>query len=141
MKQGVSSLNPYAASYVPLSKRESHSATSVIGTAVSFQSPPQHIAEDQHLLHSSTSAFETVPEAFRVKSKPASSSYGSSQQNVAGLMDNQFPDEDPDMDIEFLRMQFPGISEESLRDVYMVNECDLDAAVDMLNQLELKVMF
>ncbi|XLR36246.1 hypothetical protein S83_064146 [Arachis hypogaea] len=56
----------------------------------------------------------------------------------AGFVDNQFADYDPDMDVEYLRMQFPGISEESLRDVYMVNECDIDAAVEMLNQLELK---
>jgi len=134
MKQIVSSLNPYAASYVPLSKRESHDAT-----ADPFQSPPYHAAQNQHhQFHSSALASKPVVETFQGNiNNPASSSYGSVP---AGFVDNQFADYDPDMDVEYLRMQFPGISEESLRDVYMVNECDIDAAVEMLNQLELKVM-
>ncbi|XP_057727814.1 polyadenylate-binding protein-interacting protein 6 [Arachis stenosperma] len=132
MKQIVSSLNPYAASYVPLSKRESHGAT-----ADPFQSPPYHAAQNQHhQFHSSASASKPVAETFQGNiNNPASSSYGSVP---TGFVDNQFADYDPDMDVEYLRMQFPGISEESLRDVYMVNECDIDAAVEMLNQLELK---
>ncbi|MED6206872.1 hypothetical protein PIB30_030642 [Stylosanthes scabra] len=134
MKQIVSSLNPYAASYVPLSKRESHAAT-----ADSFQTPPYHAAQNQHhQFHSSASASSkpATETSLGKSNNPASSSYGSAAP--AGVIDSQFPDYDPDMDVEFLRMQFPGISEESLRDVYMVNECDIDAAIEMLNQLELK---
>ncbi|KAF7830225.1 polyadenylate-binding protein-interacting protein 5-like [Senna tora] len=38
--------------------------------------------------------------------------------------------------MEYLRMAFPGISDQSLVDVYIVNRGDLDAAIDMLSQLE-----
>ncbi|KAG5121705.1 hypothetical protein JHK84_040045 [Glycine max] len=52
--------------------------------------------------------------------------------------DNQLLDEEVDMDLEYLRMNFPGISYQSLVDVYNVNSGDLDAAIDMLSQLELE---
>jgi len=46
-------------------------------------------------------------------------------------------DEDYDMDLAYLQMTFPGVSEESLFDVYIANKGDLEFTVDMLNQLEL----
>ncbi|KAK7320718.1 hypothetical protein VNO77_30447 [Canavalia gladiata] len=138
MKPQASSLNPYAASYIPLSKRETDGRTSLIerdsgnyGGTVWFQTH-QETASDQRLVNSSTGK----PVAFPVKSQPASSSYSSSSQNVVELTDKQLLDEELDMDIEYLRMTFPGISDQSLVDVYNVNRGDLDAAVDMLNQLE-----
>uniref|UniRef100_A0A7N0TAX3 CUE domain-containing protein n=1 Tax=Kalanchoe fedtschenkoi TaxID=63787 RepID=A0A7N0TAX3_KALFE len=41
-----------------------------------------------------------------------------------------------EMDLAYLQTLFPSISEQSLSDVYFVNDCDLDAAYDMLSQLE-----
>ncbi|KAI4337378.1 hypothetical protein L6164_015803 [Bauhinia variegata] len=142
MKPGVSSLNPYAASYVPLSKREAADRTYVAGndfkshngTAL-FQTPQ---FMDQHVLDSNAYATRKLasPEVLHVKSQPASSSYSPSSQNVTEMTEKQMLDEESEMDLEYLRMTFPGISDQSLADVYMVNRCDLEAAIDMLSQLE-----
>lgn len=140
MKPGASSLNPYAASYIPLSKREADDRTCVTDKesksyngADWFQNP-QHITKDQHRPDPNTHASQklSTSEAYHVKSQPASSSYGSATQ----ITDKQMLDEESDMDLEYLRMTFPGISDQSLTDVYMVNGGDLDSAIDMLSQLE-----
>lgn len=143
MKPQSSSLNPYAASYIPLSKRGAHGRTSLpekdsksYDGTVWFQTH-QAATNDQQLINSSLERL-SKPEAFPAKSQPASSSYTPSLQNVAELTDNQLQDEDLDMDLEYLRMTFPGISYQSLVDVYNVNSGDLDAAIDMLSQLELE---
>ncbi|XP_016706805.2 polyadenylate-binding protein-interacting protein 5 [Gossypium hirsutum] len=49
----------------------------------------------------------------------------------------QIMDEEFDMDLEYLRMMFPGLSNDSVLDVYMANNGDLEATIDMLNQLEM----
>lgn len=141
MKPQLSSLNPYAASYIPLSKRVADGGNSVTendsmkydGT-VWFQTP-QHITKDHQFVDSSTYAAKSLstPATFPLKNQSVSSSYGSLSQNV---VDKQLTDEELDMDMEYLRMTFPGISDQSLVDVYTLNRGDLDAAIDMLNQLE-----
>ncbi|CAL0319185.1 unnamed protein product [Lupinus luteus] len=115
----MSSLNPYAASYVPLCKRES-AGRSLVTDKGSENHASKKMAGD-----------------FQTKSQFASDSYGSWPQNPVQLTDNDFTDEDHiDLDIEYLKMSFPGVSEESLRDVYLLSRDDLDAAIDMLTQLE-----
>ncbi|OIV96511.1 hypothetical protein TanjilG_07903 [Lupinus angustifolius] len=115
----MSSLNPYAASYVPLSKRESAGRTLVTDKG-----------SENHSSKKMTGNFQT-------NSQFASNSYGSSSQNRVQSADNHFTDDDHiDLDIEYMKMSFPGISEESLRDVYLLSRDDLDAAIDMLSQLE-----
>ncbi|KAJ1414068.1 Ubiquitin system component Cue [Sesbania bispinosa] len=99
------------------------------------QMTPQHTTQDQQLIESSTRRPSTA-EAFPVKSQSASSSYTSPSQNVTELTNKQLADEELDIDMEYLRMAFPGISDQSLLDVYNVNNGDLDAAIDMLSQLE-----
>jgi hypothetical protein len=136
MKPRQSSLNPYAAAYVPVSKRdtsvrfypteEDNNSSQEYDGTVWFQ-PPQYRTNDVE-----KNAQRLAP----VKSQPASSSYFSSPQSVAQLTENQYMDEELDIDLEYLRMTFPGISDESLVDVYNVNSGDLDAAIDMLSQLE-----
>ncbi|CAL0327241.1 unnamed protein product [Lupinus luteus] len=122
----MSSLNPYAASYVPLSKKEPSRVT--FGTEKG-----SYNHDGRNLFYSSSSASHNMPGDFQ----PASNSFGSSSQNAALLPDDLFTDEDHiDMDIEFLKMSFPDISVQSLRDIYILNEEDLDAAIDMLDQLE-----
>ncbi|XP_027332106.1 polyadenylate-binding protein-interacting protein 5-like [Abrus precatorius] len=141
MKPQTSSLNPYAAAYIPLSKREAAGRTSLTekdsknydGT-VWFQTHHETANDQKHIDSSSERLLK--PDAFLVKSQPASSSYTSPSRNAAELTDKQLLDEDLDMDIECLRMAFPGISDQSLLDVYNVNQGDLDAAIDMLSQLE-----
>ncbi|XP_028802387.1 polyadenylate-binding protein-interacting protein 5 [Neltuma alba] len=144
MKPGASSLNPYAAAYIPLSKREADGGTCVAGGdyksyegPVGFQTP-QHTTQDQHRLHPSTRASQKLftSQAYHVKGQPESSSSGSVAQGAVQMADKQMLDEESDMDLEYLRMTFPGISDQSLIDVYMVNGGDLESAIDMLSQLE-----
>ncbi|TKY74674.1 Polyadenylate-binding protein-interacting protein 5 [Spatholobus suberectus] len=113
---GASSSNPYAASYVAPSERVAEKDSKNHNEA-----PPQH---DHHLLESKTKT-KSMPQALQVKSSNASSSL----QNVT--------EDDADVDIEYLKMKFPGIGKQSLRDVYLLNDADLDDAIDMLSQLEL----
>ncbi|CAN7045705.1 unnamed protein product [Brassica rapa subsp. trilocularis] len=84
MKPGGSGLNPNAAAYVPIAKRDGDSA------------------------------------------KPAAS-------------EKQMSDEDleMDVDIEFLLATFSDLSYESISDVYLANNGDLDATIEMLTQLEI----
>lgn len=53
----------------------------------------------------------------------------------------QIMDEEFDMDLEYLRMIFPGLSNDSVLDVYMANNRDLEATIDMLNQLEVNLAY
>ncbi|KAK8343792.1 hypothetical protein V6Z12_A07G038200 [Gossypium hirsutum] len=59
-------------------------------------------------------------------------------QNQGEMSGEQIMDEEFDMDLEYLRMMFPGLSNDSVLDVYMANNGDLEATIDMLNQLEVK---
>lgn len=141
MKPGMSTLNPYAASYVPLSQRKAEDGSYVTqedskshNEKVRVQTP-DHNPVDLRFIDSSTHGAK-MSESFHVKSQTASSSYSLSSQN---LTDKKMLDEESELDLEYLRVTFPGISDQSLADVYMVNRGDLDAAIDMLNILE--VMF
>lgn len=144
MKQRGSSLNPYAACYIPVARREADGGTSVAyNDYKSYEGPvgfqtPQHPTQDQHIFHLSTHASQklSTSQAYHVKSQPQSSSSGSAVQGAVQMIDKQLLDEDSDMDLEYLRMTFPGISDQSLYDVYLVNGRDLDAAIDMLSLLE-----
>ncbi|KAL5713551.1 hypothetical protein ACHQM5_015615 [Ranunculus cassubicifolius] len=46
-------------------------------------------------------------------------------------------DEETEMDLAYLAMTFPGVSEQSLADVYYANGCDMETSIDMLKHLEL----
>ncbi|CAA7025911.1 unnamed protein product [Microthlaspi erraticum] len=106
---GSSSLNPYAAAYVPLFKREP--AT-------------QHV--QQHQPQVAAHGYGGVQ---------GTGCYPGSQMS----MPKQMRDEDleMDMEIEFLLVTFSNLSHESINDVYMANNGDLDATIEMLNQLEI----
>lgn len=136
MKPRKSSLNPFAASYVPISKRPDAIRVPGPKGAMDYDGTvwfptPQNTTNDVQFVNKS--AHKLSP----VKNQPASSSYYvSPPQSMVQLTDNQFMDEEVDIDLEYLRMTFPGISDQSLVDVYNVNSGDLDAAIDMLSQLE-----
>ncbi|KAK1550094.1 hypothetical protein Q3G72_013518 [Acer saccharum] len=143
MKSGVSSLNPYAASYVPLSKREAYSRTE--HTAKDSKSEhvwyghPVNVTQNQYQSNVSLDAVGqgaerySIHEASSVKNHPVHGSYGSSSSK-------QTVDEEFDMDMEYLQMTFPGLSYQSLNDVYLANNGDLEATIDMLAQLEFDTM-
>lgn len=138
MKPGVSSLNPYAASYIPLSKREAYDRTEP--TTKDFKSSsenvwyahPGHVTQNYGKVSYDSRAQGAqkfpIPEGSTVKSHPLYGPYGSSSKQ---MMDEEF-----EIDLEYLQMSFPGLSNQSLTDVYLANNHDLEATVDMLNQLE-----
>ncbi|KAK7293604.1 hypothetical protein RJT34_16474 [Clitoria ternatea] len=126
MKPQSSSLNPYAASYIPLCIRDGGSK-SYDGT-VWFQDP-QHVPGDQQQCVHSNTERTSKPETVPANRKPTCSSYHDQSPEVIEF-DEQF-----DMDVEYLRMQFPDLSVESLEEVYTLNHHELEGAVDMLHQL------
>lgn len=138
MRPGVSSLNPYAASYVPLSKREAYDRTEPITKDFKrsnenvWYAHPGHVTQYHGKVSCDSSAQSAQklpnPEGSTVKSQPLHGSYSSSSKQ---MMDEEF-----EMDLEYLQMSFPGLSNQSLTDVYLANNQDLDATVDMLTQLE-----
>ncbi|XP_022755281.1 polyadenylate-binding protein-interacting protein 5-like isoform X3 [Durio zibethinus] len=143
MKPGVSSLNPYAASYIPLAKRESNNdviskdikpgdETAWFEPSLHFAHNPQYSSASLDTLTHGTEKHQ-VAEASALKSHSA---HGSLMHNPNEMTDKHIMDEEFDMDLEFLRMTFPGLSNESLLDVYLANNGDLETSVDMLNQLE-----
>ncbi|PIN09039.1 hypothetical protein CDL12_18375 [Handroanthus impetiginosus] len=150
MKTGTSSLNPYAASYVPLFKRgpadlnkEFNSAHEVNrgNDAFWFGYSDNKLPQRQHQNVSqsfvqSTGTIQTS-EFSKRKDHHGGEFFASTSQYLNQMNEKSNFDEDFDMDLAYLQMTFPGISEECLSDVYLANRCDLDAAVDMINQLEI----
>ncbi|CAH2044425.1 unnamed protein product [Thlaspi arvense] len=123
MKPGGSSLNPYAAAYVPISKRaggqESRSA----------KPATHHVQHQPYVAH-----------GFGVQGMGGfPGSQMSTPKTSSDTAYKQMRDEDleMDMDIEFLLVTFSGLSHESINDVYLANNGDLDATIEMLNQLEI----
>lgn len=103
---GTFALNPHAASYVPLSKR----------------------VDDMDGL--ATRSMQGREQIFMPKT--------SSEMAYKQIRDDDDLDMemDIDMDIEYLLVTFSGLSQESITDVYLANSGDLEATIEMLNQLE-----
>ncbi|CAF2135692.1 hypothetical protein BRARA_B00408 [Brassica rapa] len=104
---GTFALNPHAASYVPLSKR----------------------VDDMDGL--ATRSMQGREQIFMPKT--------SSEMAYKQIRDDDDLDMemDIDMDIEYLLVTFSGLSQESITDVYLANSGDLEATIEMLNQLEI----
>lgn len=143
MKPGrVSTLNPYATAYIPLSKRDSADRIENPGWTVQGGNPNVWYGSAEHSaqIRQNDTGLISVPEMSVLKSQSGYGSYGSSSQNLYEVTGKQTIDEEFEMDLEYLRINFPGISDESLTGVYMANNGDADAAMDMLNQLELDTL-
>ncbi|KAJ6697922.1 POLYADENYLATE-BINDING PROTEIN-INTERACTING PROTEIN 6 [Salix purpurea] len=143
MKPGrVSTLNPYATAYIPLSKRDSADRIENPGWTVQGGNPNMWYGSAEHSaqIRQNDKGLISVPEMSVLKSQSGYGSYGSSSQNSYEVTGKQTIDEEFEMDLEYLRINFPGISDESLTGVYMANNGDTDDAMDMLNQLELDTL-
>ncbi|KAH9604411.1 hypothetical protein KSS87_023635 [Heliosperma pusillum] len=120
MKTNTSTLNPFALSYVPIAKREvedvdkdckitsEKAAVADANAAVNDLKLKGHQADDAHV----------------------------TQAEIPQVRDFSITDEESEMDLAYLQMIFPGVSDQSLADVYNVNMGDLEAALDMLSILE-----
>ncbi|KAL0394012.1 UNVERIFIED_CONTAM: Polyadenylate-binding protein-interacting protein 6 [Sesamum latifolium] len=150
MKTGRSSLNPYAASYVPLSKRRAADEGKILNTAKELQNGSEIVHYGQQPDNKLTRGQQqNVSQNYvHTSSSPQTAEFTKWKGHHAGefyASSSHYPNEIPEksnfdqefMDLAYLQINFPGISEESLSDVYLANKCDLDSAVDMLNQLEI----
>lgn len=146
MKSGTSSLNPFAESYIPLSVREpkNEGKTSEItaekspkssGETTWFGTRSQGPKETKQIYLQSDASFDLnihgieellIGEDFMKKG----------HENPSNETEKYYTDEDSQMDLAYLGTLFPGISDQSLLDVYTANGGDLEASIDMLNQLE-----
>ncbi|KAJ8751861.1 hypothetical protein K2173_026061 [Erythroxylum novogranatense] len=130
MKPGASTLNPYAASYIPLSKREAADIVEVPGLPVKSSEGGSQTVWCGPVEHNTqTKQQDRASETFAIKGHSFLISGGSSSQNPNEMT------EELEMDLEYLQMIFPGISDESLNDAYLASRGDVEATMDMLHQL------
>ncbi|KAI7732224.1 hypothetical protein M8C21_006107 [Ambrosia artemisiifolia] len=129
MNARSSSLNPYATSYIPLSRRGTPDASKDYdhGTTTQYESPRYSENHD---------ALPEAPENLKLKNHSGFDSYGSSSHS-SELAGKQPVDVDHDMNLSYLQMVFPDVSDESLSSVYTACIGDMEATVEMLTQLEL----
>ncbi|WZZ36932.1 polyadenylate-binding protein-interacting protein 6 [Brassica napus] len=113
MKPGGSGLNPNAAAYVPVAKRDGDSAKPAAAVTHPY-----------------------VADGYGVQGK---GSYQMYMPKTATSSEKKVSEEDleMDVDIEFLLATFSDLSYESISDVYLANNGDLDATIEMLTQLEI----
>ncbi|XP_010254208.1 PREDICTED: polyadenylate-binding protein-interacting protein 6-like [Nelumbo nucifera] len=152
MKPGNSSLNPYAASYVPLSKREdaenkvleiTSDDSNTGDTAVWSAHKNQKDAEENQFpgktsLDYNVCGIEELLNSLDLtkKSHMVGGSRDSWSCSPSYSTEKHNPHDDYEMDLAYLQSMFPSISAQSLADVYSANAGDLEASVDMLRQLE-----
>ncbi|KAL8110006.1 hypothetical protein AgCh_025934 [Apium graveolens] len=140
MKAGTFSLNPYAASYIPISRRgisdenKGFEVTENASRSVDGPQPVISTTNNQYqMARQSYNVQGTVSEDSKLKSH---SVHGSSSQYPNEMTEKQKLDEQSDMDLTYLQLTFPGVSDDSLSVAYLANSGDLDATIDMLVQLE-----
>lgn len=119
-------MNPNAAAYVPLSRRQSY-----LGDEELRSTKPATHHVQQHQPYQVGHGYGGVQ---------GIGNYPGSQMSMPKNMvyNHQMKEEDleMDMDIEYLLATFSDLSHESINDVYLANNGDLDATIEMLNQLE-----
>ncbi|KAK6912684.1 hypothetical protein RJ641_022285 [Dillenia turbinata] len=128
MKTAKSCLNPYAASYVPLASRKVDDYEFTKSTSNNLIYSDAHGTDKQH-----------VTDSFILKGQSSRDYCGSTSHNQNETAKGQIVDEEFEMDIAYLQMTFPVLSEDSLAGVYLANSGDLEATIDMLTQLELEI--
>lgn len=150
MKAGNSTLNPYAEAYIPLSKRgaadgnkrvepsgnETRGAKEdSISVGLHHWDPTAQVPRgyNAHGADALYAAENSKLKAHAVQVSQNSSSFNPSEYEKAIF------DVEHDLDLAYLQTLFPGISDESLSDVYFANKGDVEATVDMLNHLEVSV--
>ncbi|CAK9136572.1 unnamed protein product [Ilex paraguariensis] len=137
MEPRKSTLNPHAASYVPLSKRGAADGNkdyklstidSKVGNDAVWLGPHSEGMKQSR---------QQITEDSKLKDQPVQGFYGSSSQNPSWVTEKKTVDEEFDLDLACLEMSFPGVSDKSILDVYLANNADFEATIDMLNELEL----
>ena len=141
MKTG-SSLNPNAAAYVPLFKRGAADVKKEFGLHQEFNSEDE--VGQFGYRHANTQHQNVIQRHSQIAGAPQIAEYPKLKDNYRNefvASTSQYPekpsiDEDSDIDLMYMQMNFPEISLESISDVYQVSGCDLYSAIDMLHHLE-----
>ncbi|KAG6417125.1 hypothetical protein SASPL_119276 [Salvia splendens] len=142
MKTG-SSLNPNAAAYVPLFKRGAADVNKEFGSHQEFNSEDE--VGQFGYRHVNTQHQNVIQRHSQIAGAPQIAEYPKWKDNYRNgfvASTSQYPekpsiDEDSDIDLTYMQMNFPEISLESLSDVYQASGCDLYSAIDMLHHLEM----
>ncbi|XP_073155821.1 polyadenylate-binding protein-interacting protein 5-like [Henckelia pumila] len=146
MKPQLSTLNPHASSYIPLSKRVVVDKGKDMNLHLELQNDNEivglgHQPGNTHgQLRNVSSSYLPNASAFqdgeKWKDHHAGEIYASSSYYQNEMPERSKYDEESIMDLAYIQVIFPGISEESIFEAYRANRCDLDATVEMLNHLE-----
>ncbi|EPS68128.1 hypothetical protein M569_06647 [Genlisea aurea] len=128
------SLNPSAASYVPVSSRRP-----VTGSEHESKGRNDAAAAASAIrpVHQNTSASSSKPPDRHPGCESIASSSSSSQHQVPETALSWV--EDFEGDVAQLQKTFPGFSHDSLVHVYISNMFDLDATIDIINQAKIDV--
>lgn len=138
------SLNPFATSYIPLSRRETNrtfiaensSNESIRANFPGYSEHNMHNPPYDNIsprLNMRHGEMAPVAIASPVQNHPFQ---GSLPHHISELTEMEIVDREFNKDVEFLRTIFPGLSEQSIADVFLANEGDMDATIEMLCQLE-----
>lgn len=148
VKQGMSSLNPNAELYIPLNKQEAKDENEVSGLTTEdslkdgykttwYSCPPKgNSGIDESYLQADADCEVHGFKGLLIDNDSTEKGVHSSSE----LTKKHCIEEDPEMDLTYLAVMFPNLSEQSLADVYSVNGGDLEASIDMLNELEEQVV-
>jgi len=148
VKQGMSSLNPNAELYIPLNKQEAKDENEVSGLTTEdslkdgykttwYSCPPKgNSGIDESYLQADADCEVHGFKGLLIDNDSTEKGVHSSSE----LTKKHCIEEDPEMDLIYLAVMFPNLSEQSLADVYSVNGGDLEASIDMLNELEEQVL-
>lgn len=141
MKPGSSSLNPYAAAYIPLSARGKNVNTEFPNMVNDAESDKQILLSGQlskltldHNDHGNEKL--SMPEGLPLNSQQSYAPYSSSTQAPNLMGGDPTLHEEVEMELEYLQMIYPGISVQFLNEAYFLQGCDLEATIEMLNHLE-----
>ncbi|GAB2223067.1 hypothetical protein Droror1_Dr00017203 [Drosera rotundifolia] len=125
MRPNRSSLNPNAPAYVPVAKKASNNASQ------SYENMLRSCAR------SAVYGTGNLPASAdsKLKGQATTVSPGFSSQSSHGMSDRILLDELSEIDLAYLEMMYPGLSKDSLLEVYHTSMGDLEASLDMLRNL------
>lgn len=157
----MSPLNPYAAPFIPFSRQRADNENVVPITSENSKIDDataqykQVKVDEAKAIKRTSGDFKTsyeyplhqLPTNSYIEGPPVSGELLGKDYNIHSFQDprshktrygteKRSSFEEQELDLAYLTAEFPGMSEQSLVDVYCANAGDLEASVDMLIQLE-----
>ncbi|CAB4318882.1 unnamed protein product [Prunus armeniaca] len=133
MNSTMSSLNPHAASYIPLNKKEEEANHET----VLFNSPSEgHTGTAQFYFEGGDASSDFSIHEIEALVIDNSLEKSGLQQKISNQAEVQYINEDSEIHLAYLSFMFPNISEHCLAHVHSANDGDLEASINMLYDLE-----